>query len=669
MRLATVERLEINVETNAGNAASQLKSLADAVQSVSKSAAKQTPVPLDTQKLISAATKVDVLKAKYEALAVAMNKAFIAGDTNKAWQLRGQMLQVEDALAKATAAANQNASATARVGTAARGAAHGGISNFLASLKRIAFYRFIRSIIKGITEAFQEGLKNAYTFSKGLGGPLSKAMDELASKSYTMKNQLGAAFGELLTTIMPVVIAIVNAVRTLANALSQLFAALGGRAQYKYAKDIEMAWDDAAGAAGDYKKTILGFDEINRLDAPGGGGGASALDPSAMFEYRDLPPWAEKFSDFASDLKITLNDVLFDWDNLTGEQIAEKVIVGLGGLVGAAVGFTIGGVPGAVVGTLIGVGLTSVFSTFLFDHDGKISKNEALNMVCTVAAALVGGVIGFALGGPAGAAIGATVGAGLWLLTSSALFKKKGAYKDQMLNTLSIVLAGLAGAAIGFVVGGPAGAIIGATVAVGITMSSINAAFADGTDGKKLDEAILESLRVVLAAVAGAAIGFVLGGPFGAALGAVIAVGVTLFANSVEWDKGSADRIRETGTKVNLDGFSHGGGKFPEFTLGAGATGYASGGFPSQGSLFVAGEAGAELVSTSSSGQTQVSNTNQIAASVSVGNVGVVQAINDLIRAVENKDTTTVVTIGDRDVYRANQRGQQKVGRSLVATV
>jgi hypothetical protein len=40
---------------------------------------------------------------------------------------------------------------------------------------------------------------------------------------------------------------------------------------------------------------------------------------------------------------------------------------------------------------------------------------------------------------------------------------------------------------------------------------------------------------------------------------------------------------------------------------------YAVGGMPDKGSLFIAGEAGAEIVSTSSSGQTGVSNVQQIA--------------------------------------------------------
>lgn len=48
---------------------------------------------------------------------------------------------------------------------------------------------------------------------------------------------------------------------------------------------------------------------------------------------------------------------------------------------------------------------------------------------------------------------------------------------------------------------------------------------------------------------------------------------------------------------------------------------YANGGMPDKGTLFVAGEAGAEIVSTSSSGQTGVSNVDQIAQATYRGNM------------------------------------------------
>ena len=44
--------------------------------------------------------------------------------------------------------------------------ATGGLTTFISSLKRIAFYRLIRSALKAISEAFSEGLKSAYEFSQ-----------------------------------------------------------------------------------------------------------------------------------------------------------------------------------------------------------------------------------------------------------------------------------------------------------------------------------------------------------------------------------------------------------------------------------------------------------------------------------------------------------------------
>lgn len=199
------------------------------------------------------------------------------------------------------------------VGSAAKSAT-GAMGKLFSSIKRIAFYRLLRTFIKELSQAFQEGLKNAYAFSRGINGSLATALDHLASVSGQMKNQMGAAFGELLQTIMPIVQAIVSAITTLMSALSALFAAFGGRTQYLSAgEDEAAAWDKATGAASKYKKTILGFDEINRLnDKNEGGGGA---DPNVgKWELADLPDWAEKIRQAIED---------GDWESV-GSVLAAK---------------------------------------------------------------------------------------------------------------------------------------------------------------------------------------------------------------------------------------------------------------------------------------------------------------------------------------------------------
>ena len=178
------------------------------------------------------------------------------------------------------------------VGNAAKKAT-GPLGSFMSALKRIAMYRVMRSIIKAITQAFKEGLENAYQFSAGItseGHRFATALDSLSTSGLKMKNQLGAAFIGLLSAIAPIINTIIGLVTKLADALSQIFAIFTG-GSYLKAADVPKKWADAAGGAGkaakEWKNQLLGFDEINRLNEPndggGGGGGGSALDPSQMF--------------------------------------------------------------------------------------------------------------------------------------------------------------------------------------------------------------------------------------------------------------------------------------------------------------------------------------------------------------------------------------------------
>lgn len=212
----------------------------------------------------------------------------------------------------------------------------GMLGKLWASIKRIAFYRLLRTLIKNITKDFQEGLKNAYTFSKGIAGSLAQAMDGLSAQYSQMKNQMGAAFGELLQTIMPIIEAIVGAITRLMAALSALFAALGGRAKYLSAGKSEAEdWDKATGSAKEYKNTILGFDEINRLnDENGGGGGGGGADPG-VWQLSDLPDWAQKIKDAIDNgdwyeagkaLAEHLNEIIENWDAYAaGKALGEKI--------------------------------------------------------------------------------------------------------------------------------------------------------------------------------------------------------------------------------------------------------------------------------------------------------------------------------------------------------
>lgn len=253
----------------------------------------QMAVSEDVQSIIENASQVDILTHKLDGLKDALQEAFNTGNIEKAYALRGQILQVEDAIKRATEAAKKSSSA---------------FGSFFASLKRIAMYRALRTIIKAITQAIKEGLENVYEWSKAGGdmGEIAGALDRITSAGAQLKNQLGAAFGELLVALEPIIIALINLLTQLAQALTWVIALLSGKGYYPVAKQITKDWKEATGAANAYKNTILGFDEINRLNDEGGGGGGS---PSGIgFEYDDLGiglgdwwpktfEWISKFKD------------------------------------------------------------------------------------------------------------------------------------------------------------------------------------------------------------------------------------------------------------------------------------------------------------------------------------------------------------------------------------
>lgn len=90
---------------------------------------------------------------------------------------------------------------------------------------------------------------------------------------------------------------------------------------------------------------------------------------------------------------------------------------------------------------------------------------------------------------------------------------------------------------------------------------------------------------------------------------------------------------------------------------------WASGGFPPEGQMFVAREAGPELVG-SIGRRTAVANNDQIVSGIEGGvrmaNTDVVAAINTLIRVVEEKDMSVDIT--DGDIGRSYDRYQQSRG-------
>lgn len=181
------------------------------------------------------------------------------------------------------------------------------IKGLVKSLGRIAVYRVVRSAIKGISTACKEGVNNLVQYSAALNSTdaatANATMSEYASTLLQVKNSVGAAVMPALAALLPVINTIASAFITAANAVNQFFQALRGQSTFTKAKkntvDYAKSLKKASSAAKELQKTLLGFDEINRLndENKGGGGGAAGADYSDMFEEAQISEKAKKFAE------------------------------------------------------------------------------------------------------------------------------------------------------------------------------------------------------------------------------------------------------------------------------------------------------------------------------------------------------------------------------------
>lgn len=149
-----------------------------------------------------------------------------------------------------------------------------GFTNLFNSIKRIAMYRALRTAIKEITSSIKEGLENLYRWSRMNDGEFSGSMDKLATEALHVKNALGAMLAPVINAITPLVEKLAHAFINVVNAINQFISGITGATSWTkalhtpvtYAQMAGSSFDKANKKAKDLKNTILGFDEINRLN-------------------------------------------------------------------------------------------------------------------------------------------------------------------------------------------------------------------------------------------------------------------------------------------------------------------------------------------------------------------------------------------------------------------
>lgn len=120
-----------------------------------------------------------------------------------------------------------------------------------------------------------------------------------------LKGSLGTAFQPLMTVVIPALNAFIDAMVAAMNAVGRFFATLTGQGYiYKYTAyevDYAKSLEDTAGAADKARRSLMGFDEINRLDADKQGGGGGAGDKQEGFWEK--APTEDAYSKLADLMK------------------------------------------------------------------------------------------------------------------------------------------------------------------------------------------------------------------------------------------------------------------------------------------------------------------------------------------------------------------------------
>ena len=324
----------------------------------------------------------------------------------------------------------------------------GAIKGFASSVLRIARYRIIRAMLKNISQGFTEGRENLYKWSAAVNGHYAKSMNNLATSTLYMKNALGTLVGPLMEALAPALQWIIDRLVDAINYFNMFVAAISGKSTYTAAVKSATTWgkavSNAAGNAKDkvdeLKRTIMGFDEINKLDkisegsgGTGGTGGSGGGGVAGMFEEREL---TGGFQEFSNALESALQDSLSRITLTIGA--AELALGAILALSGANVGLGLG---------LMASGALAIGSAIVANWDGI--PNELKLQIATIEAALastlvLGAILAFS-GGHIGLGIGlmaAALSAGFGAVTIA--WNSIGDTLGEKIRAISVLVGGAA---------------------------------------------------------------------------------------------------------------------------------------------------------------------------------------------------------------------------------
>ena len=528
----------------------------------------------------------------------------------------------------------------------------------------------------------------------------------LSASATQAARALGNIFIPMLNKILPYATAVMKVVRMLADRIANLFgfeiqevdySGISGAAES--ASDVSDTVDDATKSVKKFKNELLGIDEINILGSQqdgSSGGDLSSLGGEIQFslpEYDFLRGLVESKTEAITDAIETA------LDNISPILEAAPLVVG------AVLTFT--GHPAIGIPLMIAGAASMAISAALdykYTEDKVKSVLSSIANILSVALLAVGAVLAFS-GANVPIGIALMIGGATALATNIAL--NWNGISDNVKAVISVI-AGIVGVA--FLVLGAILTFGGVNLPIGIALLAAGASMLISAVAANWDW-VKDTIKSILAAmfsivsVATLVLGVLLlfsgaGIPLGLGL---IAAGAKGIATAAAWDdnvvtkkiSGAFDRARKSietwwenlkswWKKLTLPEF-----KVKKLKLSWTAQGidssdwkykilsalglpvqipklnvtwYAGGGYPSVGELFVAREAGPEMVGTIG-GRSAVVNNEQIVASLEGG---VERGLMKAMSAGFGGDITIIIQTSDGDIIQKIKRANAKAGKILV---
>lgn len=506
------------------------------------------------------------------------------------------------------------------------------ISRVARKFENVAIARLARGILNAVINSTKTGIQDLYKWSQSHNGAFAKAIDSITQDFRYISDILGTIFGPFIEALAPVIRNIADAFAAAAEKANQFFAVLLGRNGYYRALRVAKQY---AGL----QNQLLGFDELNVLKGDNGSG-AGGFEDVALGAFKEL--------DFLGRMA------------MAGGYLQMGI-----GVIALALGH-----PYVGIGLILS-GLATQIA--VKTQDGSDVTQKARGMLNTIT--LIGSGSSLAMGIilassgqlPLGIAL---IAAGAMGLTSAASLNW-----DAIVNAIKSPFGAILGFCSGMLL--PLGAAVMATnLPLGIALMAVGAAGL--VTAVKLNwEAIVNWVRTTFAKVltivselsvaAGAILmlcpttlplGIALMGAGFVGLAAASGLNPDLVLNTIQqtldtittkvgtflsdllgkvWNAvinmaAWLDSVFGKGYNVQVD-TPNGKKRVYVDPVSGFVTYYAHGGTPTTGTLFYAGEAGPEVV-TSFNNQSTVYNEDQLAGSLSAANQSVVAAVYDMASAI-----------------------------------